>query len=162
MGSYKLHVVLLCLVALVFFHVSQAQNSQQDYLAAHNAARSKVRVGSITWDDTVAANAQNYANQRAGDCKLVHSGGRYGENLAMSSGDMSATEAVNMWVAEKANYDYNSNSCTGGQMCGHYTQVVWRNSVHFGCARVRCSNGSGTFIICSYDPPGNYLGERPY
>ncbi|KAJ4971976.1 hypothetical protein NE237_005075 [Protea cynaroides] len=162
MGSCKLLLALLCFIALAFFHVSEAQNSKEDYLAAHNAARSKVRVGSMTWNNTVAVYAQNYANQRAGDCKLVHSHGRYGENLAWSTGDMSATDAVNMWVAEKVYYDYNSNSCTGGKQCGHYTQVVWRNSVHLGCARVKCTSGSGTFIICSYDPPGNYVGQRPY
>ncbi|KAF5731874.1 pathogenesis-related protein 1-like [Tripterygium wilfordii] len=69
------------------------------------------------------------------------------------------TDVVNLWVAEKANYDYESNSCNG--VCGHYTQVVWRKSVRLGCARVGCDNG-GTFVICSYDPPGNYNGELPY
>ncbi|XP_042511018.1 pathogenesis-related protein 1C-like [Macadamia integrifolia] len=163
MGSYKIELALLCFIALAFFfHVSHAQNSASDYLAAHNAARSEVGVGSMTWNDTVAAYAQNYANQRSGDCQnLVHSGGPYGENLAWSSGDMSATDAVNMWVAEKAYYDYNSNSCASGEVCGHYTQVVWRNSVRLGCARIQCSSG-GTFITCNYDPPGNYVGERPY
>ncbi|KAJ4959199.1 hypothetical protein NE237_026310 [Protea cynaroides] len=158
MRSYKLHLAFLFFIALAFFHVSQAQNSQEDYLTTHNSARSEVGVGSMTWDDTVATYAQNYANQRAEDCNLVHSGGSYGENLAWSSGDMSATDAVNMWVAEKTYYDYNSNSCAEGQQCGHYTQVVWRNSVRLGCARVQCSSGSGTFIICNYDPPGNYVG----
>ncbi|XP_042512693.1 basic form of pathogenesis-related protein 1-like [Macadamia integrifolia] len=165
MGSYKIELPLLCFIAsfffFFFFHVSQAQNSPSDYLAAHNAARSEVSVGSMTWDDTVASYAQNYANQRAGDCNLVHSNGPYGENIAWSSGDMSATDAVNMWVSEKAYYDYNSNSCTGGQQCLHYTQVVWKNSVRLGCGRVQCSSG-GTFITCNYDPPGNYEGQRPY
>ncbi|XP_043722081.1 pathogenesis-related protein 1B-like [Telopea speciosissima] len=164
MGSYKLEfLALLCLIGLLpsFFHVSQAQNSQDDYVSAHNAARSEVGVGSMTWDDTVAAYAQNYANQRAGDCNLVHYGGQYGENIAWSSGDMSATDAVKLWVDEKAHYDYNSNSCVEGQQCGHYTQVVWKNSVRLGCGRVTCNSG-GTFITCNYDPPGNYVGQRPY
>ncbi len=28
------------------------------------------------------------------------------------------------WMAEKANYNYNTNTCTG-PMCGHYTQVLF-------------------------------------
>ncbi|KAK9988777.1 hypothetical protein SO802_029016 [Lithocarpus litseifolius] len=65
-----------------------------------------------------------------------------------------------MWVAEKPKYDYNSNSCVGGE-CHHYTQVVWSNSVRLGCAKVRCNNGA-TIISCNYDPPGNYVNQRPY
>ncbi|KAL5151332.1 Basic form of pathogenesis-related protein 1 [Glycine soja] len=117
-------------------------------------------VPSLAWDDTVAAYAESYANQRKGDCQLIHSGGEYGENIAMSTGELSGTDAVKMWVDEKSNYDYDSNSCVGGE-CLHYTQVVWANSVRLGCAKVTCDNG-GTFITCNYDPPGNFVGERPY
>ncbi|XP_054778823.1 pathogenesis-related protein 1-like [Prosopis cineraria] len=147
----------------VFALTASAQDSPQDYVNAHNAARSQVGVPNIVWDDTVAAFAQNYANQRQGDCQLVHSGGggKYGENLAGSTGDLSGTAAVNLWVAEKANYHYDSNTCDPGKVCGHYTQVVWKNSVRVGCAKVRCNNG-GTFIGCNYDPPGNYVGQKPY
>ncbi|XP_012072761.2 pathogenesis-related protein 1 [Jatropha curcas] len=95
------------------------------------------------------------------ECNLVHSEGPYGENLAWGSGDLSGEEAVKMWVDEKTYYDYNSNSCAPGRVCGHYTQVVWRESVRLGCAKVTCTNG-GTFIGCNYDPPGNYIGKRPY
>ena len=109
----------------------------------------------------IAAYAQNYANQRKGDCRLIHSGGRYGENLAGSTGDLSGTDAVRLWVNEKADYNYNSNSCASGKVCGHLTQVVWKNTKRIGCAKVRCNNG-GTFIICNYDPPGNYVGQKPY
>ncbi|XP_028777942.1 pathogenesis-related protein 1-like [Neltuma alba] len=144
----------------LFAIMAYAQDTQQDYVNAHNAARSQVGVPDIAWDDTVAAYAQNYASQRKADCQLVHSGGQYGENIAWSSSDMTGTDAVKMWVDEKANYDYNSNSCVSGQ-CGHYTQVVWKNSIHVGCAKVRCDNG-GTFIGCNYDPPGNYEGQKPY
>ncbi|KAG6710853.1 hypothetical protein I3843_05G022500 [Carya illinoinensis] len=154
-------IIFVFVLTFAFVHESSAQNSPQDYVNAHNAARAKVRVGPITWDTTLVGYAQNYANQRKVDCRLVHSGGRYGENIAWSSGDLSGTAAVNLWVAEKADYNYNSNSCAAGRQCGHYTQVVWRNSVRLGCAKVRCNSG-GTFIICSYDPPGNYVGQRPY
>ncbi|CAL5183288.1 unnamed protein product [Lathyrus oleraceus] len=154
---------LLCVLALSFIvssHVAHAQDSPADYVNAHNAARSEVGVSDIVWDDAVTAFAQSYADQRK-DCELVHSGdSRYGENIAMSTADLSGTDAVKLWVDEKSNYDYNSNSCVGGE-CHHYTQVVWRNSVRLGCAKVSCDNG-GTFVTCNYDPPGNYADQRPY
>ncbi|KAJ6754891.1 PATHOGENESIS-RELATED PROTEIN 1 [Salix purpurea] len=140
--------------------LSLAQNSQQDYLNAHNNARAQVSVGNMVWDNKVAAYASNYVQRLTGDCRLVHSGGPYGENLAGSSGDLSGSAAVKLWVDEKPKYDYNSNTCVGGE-CRHYTQVVWCKSVRLGCAKARCNNG-GTIISCNYDPPGNYANERPY
>ncbi|KAH9694947.1 SCP domain-containing protein [Citrus sinensis] len=130
---------LFCILGLALILSSHAQDSPQDYVNAHNAARAQVGVGPVTWDDRVASYAQNYANQRKGDCNLVHSGGPYGENLAWSSAGLSGTDAVKMWVNEKADYDYNSNTCAEGKVCGHYTQVVWRNSVRIGCAKDLCS-----------------------
>ncbi|XP_010270273.1 PREDICTED: pathogenesis-related leaf protein 6-like [Nelumbo nucifera] len=161
MGWCRLELALVLLISFGLWHVSQAQNSPQDYLNAHNAARAQVGVGPMRWDNNVAAYARNYANQRIRDCNLVHSGGGlYGENLAKGSGAFTGVDAVNLWVKEKPFYDYNSNSCIGGQ-CLHYTQVVWRDSVRLGCARVRCNNG-WFFVTCNYDPPGNFIGERPY
>ncbi|KAF3948877.1 hypothetical protein CMV_025176 [Castanea mollissima] len=160
MMMFKISLAIICVIGLATVHVSLAQNSPQDYLNAHNAARAQVGVGPMRWDAKVASYARNYVEKLKGSCKLVHSGGPYGENLAWGSRDLSGTAAVNMWVAEKPKYDYNSNSCVGGE-CRHYTQVVWSNSVRLGCAKVRCNNG-GTIISCNYDPPGNYVNQRPY
>ncbi|XP_028797677.1 pathogenesis-related leaf protein 6-like [Neltuma alba] len=163
MGFSKTSFALLFLFMTLplLFQISEAQNSPQDYLNAHNVARGQVGVPNITWDDTVATYALNYVNSRTSDCNLVHSGGPYGENLAKGSGLFTGTAAVNLWVAEKPYYNYTSNSCVGGQQCLHYTQVVWKNSVRVGCARVQCNNG-WWFVSCNYDPAGNYIGQRPY
>ncbi|XP_058069642.1 pathogenesis-related protein 1-like [Magnolia sinica] len=162
MKSSALALTLILTMGLALVHVSLAQNSPQDYVNAHNTARSNVGVGPVAWDDQVASYAENYASQRIGDCQLMHSGGPYGENIYWSSGsEATGTDAVNAWVGEQQYYDHGSNSCAGGQQCGHYTQIVWRDSVRLGCARVTCNSG-GTFITCNYSPPGNYEGQRPY
>ncbi|KAH9310484.1 hypothetical protein KI387_025519, partial [Taxus chinensis] len=142
----------------------QHYNNHDDFLHPHNAARAEVGEKPMQWNKKLHSYAENYANQRRGDCNLQHSNGPYGENIFWGSdaSSFSNTDAVNAWVDEKKYYNYNSNSCDAGQMCGHYTQVVWKNSVNVGCARVVCDNSKGVFIICSYDPPGNYIGEKPY
>ncbi|OWM90153.1 hypothetical protein CDL15_Pgr006474 [Punica granatum] len=89
-------------MTLTLTRPSLGQDSPQDFVNAHNAARAQVGVGPISWNETIAAYAHDYASKRAGDCRLVHSGGPYGENLAWSSGDLSGTDAVNLWVAEKS------------------------------------------------------------
>ncbi|KAI3807851.1 hypothetical protein L1987_23787 [Smallanthus sonchifolius] len=106
------------------FHTSHARNSPQDYLNAHNAARAQVAVGNMVWNPTLATYAQNYANQRKGDCNLIYSGGPYGENLAKGSGQFTGTAAVNLWVSEKAYYDHRTNTCARRRVCGHNTRVV--------------------------------------
>ncbi|GAB2218003.1 hypothetical protein Droror1_Dr00001218 [Drosera rotundifolia] len=151
---------IVFLVLAIFASASLAQNSEQDYLDAHNAARAAVGVGPLTWDDNLASYAQNYANSRIDDCDLIHSDGPYGENLAEGSGSFTALDAVQMWVDEKIFYNPFFNICLFGE-CLHYTQVVWRDSTKLGCARTQCNNG-WWFVICSYDPAGNIIGERPY
>ncbi|EOA15870.1 hypothetical protein CARUB_v10007846mg [Capsella rubella] len=152
-------------LAITFFLVLvvhlKAQDRPRDFLEAHNRARAEVGVGPLRWDEEVAAYARNYANERKGDCVMKHSSGPYGENIAWSSGSMTGVAAVDMWVGEQSDYDYDSNTCAWDKQCGHYTQVVWRNTEKLGCAKVRCKNGQ-TFITCNYDPPGNWVGEWPF
>jgi pathogenesis-related protein 1 len=138
--------------------------------AAHNAARAAVTpaatpaIPNLTWSSAIAATAQAYAEQ----CKFEHSMGKYGENLYAAAGkDASGQDVVDSWVSEAANYDYAANSCSG--VCGHYTQVVWRNSVRLGCGVAKCSKNSPfsgfadwQIWVCNYDPPGNFNGTRPY
>jgi pathogenesis-related protein 1 len=144
--------------------VASAQNTPQDFVDLHNRARTTVGVGPVVWDSTVAKYARDYAAKRSGDCLLKHSdGGPYGENLFWGSGtSWTAAHAVKGWVDEKQNYHRSTNTCDSGKVCGHYTQVVWRKSTRIGCARVICAANRGVFIICSYSPPGNIRGERPF
>ncbi|CAN8257961.1 unnamed protein product [Cochlearia groenlandica] len=150
--------LVLILASLVL--PSIAQDRALDYVTSHSEARAAVGIAPIKSDERVAAFARAYADRLKENCNLVHSGGPYGESLAMSSGNLSGIEAVELWVDERANYNYASNTCKG-VFCGHYTQVVWRNSVRVGCAKVRCNNG-GTIIVCNYDPRGNYVNQKPY
>ncbi|XP_033138795.1 pathogenesis-related protein PR-1 [Brassica rapa] len=68
--------------------------------------------------------------------------------------------AVHSWIVEGSSYNFNTNSCDGSEMCGHYTQIVWRDTKKLECASVVCENGAGVFITCNYDPPGNYVGRE--
>ncbi|TYI98411.1 hypothetical protein E1A91_D01G212600v1 [Gossypium mustelinum] len=152
----------ICFMTLCLSHFSEAQNSPQDFVKAHNVIRAAVGVGPLVWNRTVASYAQKYADKRMKDCEMEHSYGPYGENLAEGYGNLDGVDAVKMWASEKPDYDHSSNSCvSGGDDCLHYTQIVWSKSVHLGCGRAKCANG-WVFVICSYDPVGNVEGERPY
>jgi pathogenesis-related protein 1 len=159
MGLTKF-LLALYLIGLTLPHVSQAKDGHLHFLDGHNKARAEVGVPPLKWNNTVAAYARKYANTRIADCNLEHSDGPYGECIAEGYGNLRAADAVRMWAGEKQYYDHKSNKCIGGE-CGHYTQVVWRDTKYLGCAKVKCHNG-WMFVTCNYDPPGNYDGESPY
>lgn len=123
----------------------------ESILKAHNDKRSKHNVDALSWDEKVYKYAQDYADQY--DCSggLSHSGGKYGENLAV--GYDTADKAVNAWYEEGTDYDYSSSSSFD-----HFTQIVWKDTTKLGCAYKDCSS-SDRFIVCSYDPAGNVIGQ---
>ncbi|KAK4337563.1 hypothetical protein RND71_042050 [Anisodus tanguticus] len=133
-------------------------NNIQQFLAPQNAARSMLRLKPLVWDNKLENYAKWYANQRRYDCELRHSNGPYGENIFWGSGNgWSPAQAVSAWVGERHSYNYGYNSCNGEQECGHYTQIVWRETRRIGCAQVTCYNGLGVFMTCNYDPPETLL-----
>lgn len=147
--------------------------------AAHNQVRASVVTSvplpALVWEPALAATAASWAamcrDQQAPTGLIDHNPNRsvghpyyVGENVYGSSGlptSSTAQQAVNLWAAEKANYNYATNTCNG--VCGHYTQIVWRNTVKVGCAISDCPNlRYRTSIVCNYGPGGNYVGQRPY
>jgi pathogenesis-related protein 1 len=46
-------------------------------------------------------------------------------------------------------------------MCGHYTQVVWKDSKEVGCAAYQCDDKSQVWV-CQYKPAGNYVDQKPF
>jgi len=140
--------------------------------AAHNAVRATVGVAGLVWDPALAVIAQGWANQcvdqMAPTGLIDHNPGRsdtypeyVGENIYASSGGATGTAAVSAWASEEADYDYASNTCNG--VCGHYTQIVWRDTTKVGCALANCAGLSyPSSIVCNYAPGGNVNGQRPY
>lgn len=138
--------------------------------AAHNKVRATVMpapsepMPDLVWSDEIAKEAQNYAEK----CIWEHSSNQYGENLYATSGGGTPGDVVGSWASEVADYDYDANTCAPNKACGHYTQVVWANTLKLGCGMAKCpnnapwGNGPWEMWVCNYDPPGNWSGEKPY
>jgi pathogenesis-related protein 1 len=141
--------------------------------AAHNAVRAGVDTSKplpdLAWSAELAEVAQAYAEHIAGSCELVHSHGQYGENLALFGGrHATADTVVSLWADEGKCWTFGpfmkgdqcSSSCTA---CGHYTQLVWRNTELVGCGVADCAgSGQREIWVCNYDPPGNFIGQNAY
>ncbi len=144
-------------------------------LAAHNQVRREVGVPELVWSESLAELAQDWADTLISDSGgLRHrpaaerDNGRIGENLSSSywsapGGALrSPQRAVQGWIDEKADYDYASNTCATGKVCGHYTQMVWADTTEVGCAVARNADLTQDVWVCNYAPMGNIVGQRPY
>ncbi len=139
--------------------------NRNEILAAHNKYRQKVGVPPLKWSGSLAISAQNWAKQLAATNQLQHSSTNSGENLwAGTKGRFSQTQMVDSWGSEKQYFIPNRpfpNTCKGGwQKCGHYTQIIWKNTKEVGCGMARSRNTD--YFVCQYNPPGNFEGEKPY
>ena len=155
-----------------------------EFVTAHNNARSGAVVAlnpppspalpPVSWDPILADSAYNYlvkcqsssgslvdhnAN-RSSDYVALGGSGYVGENIyAMQGAAATPTDAVALWMGEASSYDYATNSGSAG----HYTQVVWRDSVRIGCTIVNCpSLKYSNTVLCDYSPGGNISGQKPY
>jgi pathogenesis-related protein 1 len=140
--------------------------------AAHNTARAKVGDPPLAWDpalETIAASWVAQCIDTDGNGLVDHDANRsvgyptyVGENIYASSGTASGPDAVAAWVGEAGDYDYASNTCAAGKICGHYTQVVWKATTKLGCAIHDCPGlAYPSTIVCDYGPGGND-GGKPY
>lgn len=132
------------------------KSDQDIIISEHNIKRSlHVDTGNLTWNNTLAEYAEAFV--AAYDCasgELHHSGGEYGENIAIGH---SVLGSVDGWYNEIKDYNYSNPDFT--EAAGHFTQVVWKDTKQVGCAIRYCNSYWGNITVCEYDPSGNYLGE---
>lgn len=145
--------------------------------AAHNAVRARMHtpmpspaIPPVKWSTAIAAIAQAYADT----CPMGHSmRPGYGENIAFFGGFMSNAEMVTeSWAGEESCWTYGAffqgDSCNmlctssmNANGCGHYTQVIWRETTEIGCGVGTCFGGQEIWV-CNYQPQGNFVGMLPY
>ena len=136
-----------------------------------NAERALYGSPALCWSAELAEHARTYAQgcDWAHDPTREFAGGVAGENLAATTRSSPPAESLNqLWIDEKQHYDCAADACTTGEVCGHYTQLIWDDSGLLGCGQVECPAESGPFggaswsyLVCRYFPPGNWVGRRP-
>lgn len=129
----------------------QLDSFAQDIIDYHNRVRAEHSAPALTWNQDLANYAQNYLD--GSQCNFAHSGGPYGENIALG---YSPHEAMVAWYDEYQQYDYASGQFSSST--GHFTQMVWKDTTEVGCATINC-DGWGPYLACEYTPRGNIIGE---
>lgn len=145
---------------------------REKILSTHNSERKRLWLPWLTWDDTITKDAEQWAKTIAQTWVMEHASPTERKNMGENIYFFSTTarvlksdgsDASRMWIDEKPYYSYTSNSCTSRE-CRHYTQIIWRNTTRIGCGRAtkKAPSWTSVYWVCRYDPPGNYIGQKPY
>ena len=158
---------------------AQTNKDMQDVLNIHNQERDLVEFPRLTWSDSLAAEAQNWANHLTtlgivcGEqgCNPLPPHGSNNENIALGYvfpaefGRTSPAEYAQKWADEKAAYNAGQRSGLG---IGHYTAMVWKATTQVGCGFAPGAvpdeegRGGGTdFLVCRYNPPKGGAPQAP-
>ncbi|KAF2149717.1 PR-1-like protein, partial [Myriangium duriaei CBS 260.36] len=156
---------------------------RQAAMQRHNVHRANHGAGPVTW----SAKLERAAMKSAQRCTFGHfmneNGLTYGQNLALGlPANKIAAIISDQWYynevgAFSGNYgdaqpDYGSDM-QDFEKWGHFTQLVWKDSVKIGCATWRCnsiatseddatplpSSYGGDITYCNYKSEGNFAGE---
>ncbi len=141
----------------------------QRLIAAHNGERQALNLKPLIWSQALASDAQRWADKLARSGKFEHSKDAdnkadHGENLWMGTrGAYTPEEMVGSWIDEKRLFKPglfpNVSTNNIWMDVGHYTQLIWHSSSEVGCAVA--ANQSDEFLVCRYNPPGNWIGQNP-
>ena len=137
-------------------------------LAAHNRERDVLGIAPLRWNPALAVDARGWADHLARTGEFEHAPEQeepQGENLWAGTRKSYSLEAmVDGWVREKRYFRrglFPNNSSTGRvEDVGHYTQLVWRDTLEVGCALATGTRED--VLVCRYAQAGNYEGELPF
>jgi len=144
-------------------------NFEQRILSSHNHERAIVGVNALIWDETLAQNAQAWADELVSTRAFKHSPSykgavREGENIWGGTPQAFTPEGmVALWINEKRQFvsgTFPRNSTTGRvDDVSHYTQLIWRRTNAVGCGLGRGDHEE--VLVCRYSEAGNVRGFRP-
>lgn len=140
-------------------------------LDAHNVHRANHSVSDLTWDDDLAASAQNLVDK----CVYQHDtsigpASSYGQNIGYGIDAEEIDKMIHWMYDEIVKYEpYFGQPDVPSSVfkdVGHFTQIVWKGTSKVGCATKVCqplanaaSGQALSFTVCNYGPPGNVAGQ---
>ncbi|BHF79599.1 hypothetical protein SprV_0702272000 [Sparganum proliferum] len=141
---------------------NEQKEVNREALEIHNWLREIHGCAPLKYSKRLAINAQSYAEYLAKHDLFDHSECKnYGENLIVRKGpvdiQLTGGQATYAWYSESQHYDFKKNT---GQGCGHFTQLIWKDTKKVGLGIARSKDRKAIYIVAHYYPPGNY--EKDY
>ncbi|XP_067825624.1 GLI pathogenesis-related 2 [Heptranchias perlo] len=128
----------------------------EQLLKSLNEYRGRHEARPLTLNPTIGEKAEKWAEHLVTSRTLKHSETSCGENIWCQQGPASlqatGQQVADSWYNEIKNYDFSSPGFQ--KNCGHFTQLVWRDSREIGIGLA--SDGKGlTVVVAQFDPAGN-------
>jgi len=146
---------------------------RQAALTTHNKYRALHGVPLLIDSITIGTSAQEYATQIATNNVFAHSGNPlYGENLygqfnpqnlTLSMCSQIGMDCVTSWYMEISQYNFSNPGYSSAT--GHFTQVVWKNTLTLGMGLgwgLVQSPFNAYYCVGQYSPPGNYATTKEF
>jgi uncharacterized protein YkwD len=166
MASLSLFVALAASTPAIPAIETPLPTFEAQLLEAHNVERVRLKLKPLVWSSRLAADAARWAKHQAQTATFEHATDTEdGENLWMGTrASYTPEDMVGAWIEERRSFKkgpFPDVSTTGNWLdVGHYTQLIWFNTKSVGCARA--ANQFDDYLVCRYDPPGNWTGENPF
>lgn len=158
---YLILILFVFIYSFLFSQIELDDGEKEILLNRHNFFRQIVGSNEFYWADDLADVAQQEAINIAQNPYSVDPNTDYGINIYRSSTKPDFVSAVNYWAKEQRYYHGEALSDENILLFGHYTQIVWQNTVALGCAMAQTQGGT-YILVCAYSPKGNHVGEKPY
>ena len=142
-----------------------AETRLKEFLNLHNQEREALELPVLEWSDELQESAQLLANTMAFKDAFEQGNSGFGEN-SWSGENNGATfeEIFELWSAGKPNFEADKavpqNCIQSFEQCADYSQIVWSQTTHIGCAAA--ASMENDYIVCHYSPAGNIQDQKAY
>ncbi|XP_077555649.1 Golgi-associated plant pathogenesis-related protein 1-like [Haemaphysalis longicornis] len=136
---------------------------QKSSLDWHNYYRALHGVPPLVVDAKLCEMAKKWATKLAKEDRFEHSPDtEHGENVYVKwssnpKHQITGREAVESWYSEISDYRWDGSE-PDLDAVGHFTQLVWKETTHMGCAQARGPTNK-ILVVANYWPPGNVVGK---
>ncbi|CAK1548707.1 unnamed protein product [Leptosia nina] len=141
---------------------TKSSDFETEALEVHNEYRREHGVPPLVLNKEICKVSQKWAEELAKKDSMSYSlNSDYGESVYCGwSSDpnvkIRARDCIDRWYNEINEYSFGKEPEVLN--CGHFTQIVWKNTQELGIGSAKSKSGK-LYIVANYYPPGNYGGQ---
>ncbi|XP_052737388.1 uncharacterized protein LOC112043280 isoform X1 [Bicyclus anynana] len=141
---------------------SKSSDFENEALEAHNEYRREHGTPPLVLNKEISKISQKWAEELARNDNMSYSVNQtYGESVYCGwSPDpnvkIRAKDCVDRWYSEINDYSFGKEPDVLN--CGHFTQIIWRDTRELGVGNAKSKSGK-LYVVANYYPPGNFSGQ---
>lgn len=141
---------------------SKSNDFENEALAVHNDYRREHGAPTLILNKDICKTSQKWAEELAKKDHMQYSlHEEYGENVYCGwSHDpnikIRARDCIDKWYSEINDYSFGKEPEV--LSCGHFTQIIWRNTRELGIGSAKSKSGK-LYVVAHYFPPGNISNQ---